>query len=87
MLNKLKQISMRYYFQKLWSDIIEKLDRLPQQKNNLREQNSLSRAVKYHFHLPGENNFHLLPFKNRLQGSLYIFGSTANLVESYKFGT
>jgi hypothetical protein len=37
------------------------------------QNRSLQRHVKYQFHLPGVNNFHLLPFKNKLQGSLNIF--------------
>lgn len=29
--------------------------------------------VKYQFHIPGVKNFHLLPFRSKMQGSLNIF--------------
>ncbi len=64
---------MRYYLLKLWSDLTGKPVRLPLQEKFRPAQNPLRRTVKYQFHLPGVNNFHLLPFKNRLQGSLNIF--------------
>jgi hypothetical protein len=64
---------MRYYLLKLWSDLIGKPVYLPLHKKEHRAQNPFKSAVKYQFHLPGVNNFHLLPFKNRFQGSLNIF--------------
>jgi len=30
-------------------------------------------VVRYQFHMPGIKNYHLLPFKSKLQGSLNIF--------------
>jgi len=64
---------MRDYFQILCSEVSGKLNQLSYTKNGDYSHNPIRRIVKYQFHLPGANNFHLLPFKNRFQGPLNIF--------------